>query len=432
MGIFNRKLRTDASGEAAPEKSNEALRAGLSLVEDDSSFLVGVSQLGEQARDRHVYDRLQVMDDCLDAWRFNPLARRIIELTTQYVIGGGMRVSCAESRALEFLLAFWNHPLNRMDARLAELSDELARSGNLFLLLSTDPGGMSYLRVVPSADIERISSQPNDVEQELRYHTRPDQNGISLTYPAYNPLDDDPAMPPVMLHYAVNRPAGAQWGESDLAPVLRWLSRYASWLEDRVRLNRFRNAFMYIVKARFASESARAARQSQLTANPPASGSVLVTDESEEWSVIAPRLEALDASTDGLAIKKMIAAGVGLPLHFLAEPESSTRTTAEASGGPTLRRFEQRQRVLRWILEDVLRAALRRRARVDASVNPTASFHVQAGDISARDNGALAEAGSKAAAVAQELYAQGLIDKAELLRLIYRFLGEGGEYVEIP
>lgn len=432
MGIFNRKNRTSTIEAQTMETSAEEFRSGLSLVENEGSFLVGASALGDQARDRHAYDRLQVMDDCLDAWRFNPLARRIIELTTQYVSGGGMQVNCGEARARDFLVAFWRHPLNRMDARLVELSDELARSGNLFLLLSTDPGGMSYLRVVPSADIERISSQPNDVEQELSYHTRPDINGVSLSYPAYNPLDDNPEMPPVMLHYAVNRPAGAQWGESDLAPVLRWLSRYASWLEDRVRLNRFRNAFMYVVKARFATESARAARQSQLTTTPPASGSVLVTDESEEWSVIAPRLEALDASTDGLAIKKMIAAGVGLPLHFLAEPESSTRTTAEASGGPTLRRFEQRQRSLRWILEDVLRAALRRAARVDARLNPEAAFQVLAGDISARDNGALAEAGSKAAAVAQELYAQGLIDKAEVLRLVYRFLGEGGEYVEMP
>ena len=432
MGIFNRKNRTNTMEAQVQESAEGEQRTGLSLVENEGSFLVGASALGDQPRDRHAYDRLQVLDDCLDAWRLNPLARRIIELTTQYVTGGGMRVNCTDQRAREFLLAFWQHPLNRMDARLVELSDELARSGNLFLLLSTDPGGMSYLRVVPSADIERISSQPNDVEQELRYHTRPDLDGISLSYPAYDPLDDSPEMPPVMLHYAVNRPAGAQWGESDLSPVLRWLSRYASWLEDRVRLNRFRNAFMYVVKARFASESARATRQSQLTTNPPASGSVLVTDESEEWSVIAPRLEALDASTDGLAIKKMIAAGVGLPLHFLAEPESSTRTTAEASGGPTLRRFEQRQRTLRWILEDVLRAALRRAARADARLNPDAVFQVQAGDISARDNGALAEAGSKAAAVAQELYAQGLIDKAELLRLVYRFLGEGGEYVEMP
>ena len=44
---------------------------------------------------------------------------------------------------------------------------------------------------------------------------------------------------------------------------------------------------------------------------------------------------------------------------------------------------------------------------------------------------ALAEAGSKVAEVAQALYAQGLIDQDELLRLIYRFLGEGGSHVEV-
>ncbi len=93
-------------------------------------------------------------------------------------------------------------------------------------------------------------------------------------------------------------------GEGDLTPVLKWLTRYSAWLEDRVRLNRFRNAFVYVVKARFASENDRYARQVQLSANPPAPGSILVTDESEEWSVLAPRLEALDASSDGLAIKR--------------------------------------------------------------------------------------------------------------------------------
>jgi len=318
-----------------------------------------------------------------------------------------------------------------MDARLGELSDELARSGNLFLLLSTDASGMSYLRVVPSVDIERIESRANDVEQEVAYYTRQDAEGEVTRYPAFAPWQGTPDLQPVMLHYAINRPAGAQWGEPDLAPVLRWLSRYAAWLEDRVRLNRFRNAFMYVVKARFANESARSTRQLQLAANPPGPGSVLVTDENEEWSVLSPHLEALDASSDGLAIKKMIAAGVGLPLHFLAEPESSTRTTAEAADGATLQRFAHRQRFLQWMLADILRAAVSRRALVDTRVDPQAEIRILAGDISARDNQSLAEAGSKVAEVAQALYAQGLIDQDELLRLIYRFLGEGGSHVEV-
>ncbi len=132
-------------------------------------------------------------------------------------------------------------------------------SGNLFLLLSTDASGMSYLRVIPSADIARIESSQTDIEQELRYVGKPGLDGDERFYPAYQPGKDRPgeggAFSPVMLHYAVNRPAGSQWGESDLAPVLKWLSRYSAWLEDRVRLNRFRNAFVYVVRARFATKA---------------------------------------------------------------------------------------------------------------------------------------------------------------------------------
>jgi len=402
----------------------------MSLPEEENTFLVGASSLGDLPRDRHAYDRQQVMADCLDAWRFNPLARRIVELTSQYVTGGGMAPRSSDVATQAFLGEFWNHPLNRMDARLSELSDELARSGNLFLLLSADANGMSYLRVVPSADIDRIESRSNDVEQEVAYFTCPNADGEVTRYAAFMPWQGASELAPVMLHYAINRPAGAQWGEPDLAPILRWLSRYAAWLEDRVRLNRFRNAFMYVVKARFANESARSTRQLQLSANPPGPGSVLVTDENEEWSVLSPHLEALDASSDGLAIKKMIAAGAGLPLHFLAEPESSTRTTAEAADTATLRRFEQRQHFMQWMLADLLRAVVARRALVDSRIDPHAEIRILAGDISARDNQSLAEAGHKVAEVAQSLYGQGLIDKEEMLRLIYRFLGEGGNHVE--
>ena len=150
----------------------------------------------------------------------------------------------------------------------------------------------------------------------------------------------------------------------------------------------------------------------------------MVTDESEEWSVLAPKLEALDAATDGLAIKKMIAAGVGLPLHFLAEPESSTKTTAEAAGSPTYRRFAERQRFICTMLEDVLQVVLQRRAKFDPQIDPDLRVRVEGGDISSRDNRELAEAGSQIAQVASSLYEQKLIDKEEVLRLVYRFMGE--------
>ncbi len=410
-------------------------RVELALRETDAAFLTVGRSLNRSERDRYDHDRQEVLRQAIEAWRVNPLARRIVTLTSQYVVGGGISISCKHPPTAAFIRRFWDHRLNRMQVRLVEWCDELTRSGNLFILVSTDESGMSYVRALPATDIERIESRSNDLEQPLYFHPKPGfEYPDPLPYPAYDPLQPSGTsaggtangrrFEAVMLHYAVNRPVGAQWGESDLAPVLRWLARYANWLEDRARLNRFRNAFLYVVRARFAAETDRIARQQLLNANPPAPGSILVTDESESWDVIAPKLESQDAANDGLALKKMIASGAGLPLHFLAEPESATRTTAEAAGGPTYRHFEQRQQFFVWLVGDLLQVVLQRRGLVDAKIDPLVTLSVQGADISARDNVALGLAATYAMSVMGQLRDRRLVDDSELLRLVYRFAGE--------
>jgi len=92
------------------------------------------------------------------------------------------------------------------------------------------------------------------------------------------------------LHYATNQPVGVPWGEPDFAPMLPWMGRYAPWLEERARLNRSRQAFMFVVTGKYADRAVKDARQIEINANPPQPGSVLVADESETWTVLAPQL----------------------------------------------------------------------------------------------------------------------------------------------
>ncbi len=407
-----------------------ARRVKLALVETDNTITVGWRTAGAASdRERPEFDREQVLELALEAWRTNPLARRIVELTTQYVVGGGLRLRCADPQGESFLQSWWGHPLNGLAMRVVEWCDELTRSGELFLLLSTDGGGMSYLRAVAAADVREVRTADKDIQQELSYVTR-GLPGEERVWPAYLAQGETPGedglFPAVMLHYAVNRPVGAVRGESDLAPLLRWLSRYSGWLEDRARLNRYRNSFLYTVRASFSSEAERLARQQSLAANPPAPGSILVTDSSEEWSVLSPRLESQEAGEDGLALKKMIAAGAGIPLHFLAEPESATRTTAEAAGGPTYRRLEQRQRYFCWLVADAAGAALRRWAAIRGA-RVTGEVRVEGADLSARDNASIAAATSAVTGALVQLWERKLIDDGELLRLVYRFAGEAGK-----
>jgi len=395
-----------------------------SQIETDTTMHTMAFPWQQSERDRLPYDRQTMLEQSLEAWRVNPLARRIVSLTTQYVVGNGIAIHCRDTQATQVMQAFWKHPLNRMDVRIFEFCDELTRTGNLFLLLTTDEGGNSYIRAYPTTSIESITAQVNDLEQPLAFTLKATAENMNPTpIAAFDALNDEPSQP-VMLHYSINRPVGAQWGESDLAPLLRWLSRYANWLEDRARLNRFRNAFLYVIKSRFASEADRYARQQHLNTNPPSPGAILVTDQSEEWSVLNPQLESQDAGEDGLALKKMIASGAGVPLHFLAEPESATRTTAEAAGGPTYRFYEQRQRYFLWLLEDILRVVLRRKALFTSSLDPQVSFHLQGADISVRDNISLSRAAANVLPLLVELRNRQLIDDAEMLRLAYRFAGE--------
>ncbi len=199
---------------------------------------------------------------------------------------------------------------------------------------------------------------------------------------------------------------------------------FVSWLEDRARLNRFRFAWMIIWKKKWESEAAKLAKTRELAANPPPSGSWLLLDENETVEMPAPNLESGDAEKDGLALKKMIAIGAGVPTHYLAEPESSTRTTAEAAGTPTFRGLEQTQTFFLDILSEIAVIAVAHRKNFDRRVNPASKIEAVGPDITERDNSLLSLAVSRVYPAFAELFDRGGIDEKELLRVVYRMAGE--------
>ena len=82
----------------------------------------------EAARDRQPLDLQTVYKQSLDLWRSNLLARRIVGLTSQYVVGGGVRFHCDHEGTRAFLEKWWQHALNQGPLRVYEWCDEF----NLF------------------------------------------------------------------------------------------------------------------------------------------------------------------------------------------------------------------------------------------------------------------------------------------------------------
>lgn len=401
--------------------SNRLFRRSRQLAArtiDDAVFY-GTQKAPSLYRSRYDYSRERALAECLRAWRTNPVARSIVRTTSAFIVGKGITVSSSHRRTDRFIAQWWNHPLNRIGQQLRRWKDEDTRSGNLFFLFSVDTNtGMSYLRAVPAEGIEEIQTESNDIEQPTCYVRR--EAGES-PWQAYRPAEEQAAF---MLHFASNQPVGTPWGEPDLAPMLPWIGRLSSLLEDRARLNRFRNAFIYVVRGKYANVNEKQRRQAEINSTPPQPGNVLVVDEDEEWSVINPQLDSSDANTDILAIKKFIAAGVNFPLHWLAEPESSTRTTAEAAGTPSFRNLEAMQADFYQMLERLIRTALEVRRRYDPAIRPEARIEIHGPDITERDNSSLALAVNRVYPAIADLYERGIIDAQELARLTYRMAAE--------
>ncbi len=405
------------------DEINQAVNIALaSAVVDDNNFTVGQQTYDIHHRDRLDYDRQTLLGDVLRAFRLNPLARRLVKLPRLFALGNKIEIEVAKGKGNktteDFIKTFWSHPINQLDAQIPEWFDERTMTGDLFILFSVDEAGMPLVRALPSENIAVITTAENDYRQELLYK----RNSIDETpYKAY--VADDPQAGGVK-HYTINRPVGSVFGESDLFTVLGWLGRYNSWLENRATLNYWRSIFVWTLHGKFANEAARKARENELRSKAPSPGSVLVTNESETWETVAPNLDAADAENDGIAIKKHIAAGMGIPMHFLAEPESSTRTTAEAAGTPTYKTFEEYQTSFFGVLQDVLKTACQIYQVVDPRVKPDVKIHIHGPDITERDNASLALAMTNVSYAAGDLFDRHLIDSKEYMRLIYRFSGE--------
>ncbi len=385
-------------------------------AETEQTFLIGQSWNG-MYRDRYSYQRDIILEEAVRAWRLNPLARRLSNLFKIYNVDG-LTYKCDDPDTMNFLNEFWNHDLNQVDDMLEEISNEIFLTGNLFPLYSVGADGMTFIRIFPSDQIQEITTAPNDMKQEQAYITKP----LSMDVEAKTYFNL-PSAPVFMRHATINKLAGTVWGEGEIWPDLPWLGRYASFLEDRVRLNRFRQAYMYDVLLTGSNETEIKARKAHIQANPPQSGSVNVHGENETWSVLSPKLESGSAELDGLQIKKMIAVN-HVPMHYLAEPESSTRTTADAAGTPTFKAFENHQRTFIKIISSILKIAVQRRSEKDNKVSTSAKIEVQAGDATERDNAALALATGQIVSSIGDMYDRQLLDENEYLRLVYRFMGE--------
>jgi hypothetical protein len=414
-----------------------AERVALAVKENDRVWSALVDRT-QGPSDRSWAERQEHLADALEAWRVNALARRIVGLTTDYVVGSGIEVHSTVPWIDAWVRRFWGHGRNKMDLRVLSLCDELTRSGELFPVLSTNSvDGMSYVRSVPARQIAEVRTMAGDYETATGFVELDGRVGLGgRDWLAFE--HPDRAMVgrtrQVMLHLAINRPVGATRGSGDLDPILKWLKRYNAFLEARLALNLHSSAYVYDVTVKGATPDQLEKRKGELL-QPPQPGSVLVHGDDEEWRVARPQVSGWDASPDGRAVLGMVATGSATPAHWLNNLEANTQATASEMGGPALRHYQHRQKVFGDFLLDLVFAALeqaracgalRHRGQVVSRPLDRDEYGLRfrTAELDKADNLQLAQSAKTIIDGFAQLHTKGLIGDADLLDLAYRFAGE--------
>lgn len=411
--------------------------AAVTIRIDDSP---GWDDLTPGPADRPWSERLDDLDDALEAWRKNFMVRRLVTLTRSYVVGNGITVSSKVPAVEQFLRAFWDHPQNKMARRLGPMCDELTRAGEIFPALFTNRvDGMSYVRFVPASRIRELDTAKDDYEIERRYGEIQQLTaelkwwyGPAHRY-AFNQTRGGRLMP-LMLHYTVNKPIGATRGEGDLTPLLPWARRYAEWLKDRVRLNRQRTRQM-LLDIEISDDTLVEEKKQQLRTTNPIEAGIYVHGQGEKVTLHGLNIRAADVKDDGRALRLAIASGGNVGLHYLGEGEAVNYSTAREMGEPTARFYTERQIDLCAAIVDLTGVAYRRAVAMGQAVMPTGGdlgISTSVAEVARADNQSLALAAKDIVEALLGMRLAGWIDHETAIRLAFKFAGEplGQEEIE--
>jgi len=302
--------------------------------------------------------RREVLARCHLAWERNPLAGAAVGLTTLFAVGEGMTITYRHKDVEAVLEAFRRDPENAVEEYEKSFCDALQVDGELFIQLPSQEG-RTVIVSIPAWEIDYIKTEKGFIRRPVSYHQSAMQS--DGTPGSAEVVDGDLAAEQV-LHVAINRMPYELRGRPELFRILPWLKAYKDWLENRARQNHWRNALLWWVKLIGGTSTQVAAKRAQYK-QPPPPGSLVVTNDKEEWVPLSNKVAAGDAAEDGRQIKLMAAVGVKLPEYMLGDGENANRATSKSQQLPVLRKFMDFQdilvgRVWRPIYDRVLQAAI--------------------------------------------------------------------------
>lgn len=383
----------------------------------------------------------------------NPIAKRILELTRDFVLGDEVTLSLEPLNkephpGQEVLDAFWNDPLNRMDLKLWDRVLELGMYGEQIWPVSVNTAnGHTRLGYIDPASVQKVEYDLEAIDEPRRVIVRGPSGTEPITYEVVR-LDEDPGSKTYgrmivpgeksCFFFAVNKVSNSDHGRSDLLAVADWVDLFDQTLFNEADRQVLLKSFVWDVTLQDADQ---AKMDAYAASNPPPKpGSVRYHNQTVKWEAVTPDLKSADAQTGADLLLSVISSGVGIPKFWLNGIMDVNRASATEMGEPTIKHLEARQRYVGYMLRLVgtfvldqaeIRGRLPRR-KADASGTPAPwPLSVNLPPLRAKDQKAIAETFSTAMnglAVARQ---EGAVDLEVMIKVAVMLLGQLGIEVDV-
>jgi hypothetical protein len=321
-------------------------------------------------------------------WEQNGLAKRLVTLMTDLVVGGGVTVEAEDERIQEVLDKALTGTGKYLQTKPREFHNALMITGELILPAAVNPisGGLE-LGYLDPMQIEAVIPTPGNVLVPMAVKLKSDRaaggdDGKLLQVIRENPMTG--LLEGEVFLKGINKLPNSFRGRSDLLPHADWLDQYDQFLLAFVEQMYLQTAFIWDYSIEGADKPTIDAKLKAL--GTPKPGTVFGHNEKEKLEARTPDLKASDRSNAGRMLLTHIVGTFGYPLSYFGFTDSN-HATIEGQNDVMMRTPQARQQEYREFLSQIIRFAIEQATTKNPALFRDAStaFKIRMPEIQAKD-----------------------------------------------
>jgi hypothetical protein len=315
----------------------------------------------------------------------NPLAKRLIELMTDLIVGEGITVSASDPKIADIVAATWNHPLNKLGDRCMDFYRAASLNGELILPVARNPlTRIPQIGYLDPLQVKEVRPRPGNalIVDAIVLKGEGGNDGETLKVVNWNPetgkLEGD------CFYWRVNALPNSGRGRSDLLAVADWLDIYDSIMFSEVE--RMKALSAHVWDYRIDTNDEKVIQKKLQALGTPRSGQVFAHNGKEELQARTPNINGADRSEVNRMLAIHIGGSMGFPISWLGFIDS-TNATIQGQNDVMLKTPSRRQKQFAAFLGQILQFAI----EGATAVNPayyratTPEFEVHVPEIAAKD-----------------------------------------------